>query len=122
MRILLLFISIIFVSCSTLASIGIFRNKDCEDIDEIKIFQVINDGALAFECKETRYNDCSYGITVFVPSKVNKDYYDGMRIKVPHGKCISFKGTYKYITKESDLKTVPKIEIIDAYSGDIIEK
>lgn len=104
--------------CQTLASFGIFRSKECEDINEVKIFQVLNDGALGFECKETRFNDCSYGVTVFIPNKANKNYYDGMRIKVPYGKCISFNGTYRYVNKNNDIATVPKIEIIDAYSSE----
>lgn len=85
------------------------RNPKCEDIDEIEVFQVFDDGALAFVCERKSYDDCVWGMTVAVPKRRNEILYDKKRIKAPKGKCFVYDGTYQYKNKDNDTKTVPII-------------
>ena len=83
------------------------RNEKCADIQKYKIFQVMNDGALAFACVET-----CLGLVAFVPKKKGQTYYDDMIVEPSDGQCIAYEGTYRYPIKDGRYKTVPKIKYI----------
>ncbi len=83
------------------------RNPKCENIDRIKIFQVLNDGALASVCESKSFSDCWPGLTVAIPNQVGELFYDDKIIQAPKGKCFVFLDKYTYKTKVDDTKTVP---------------
>ncbi len=93
------------------------RNEKCEnDVSAIKIFQVVDDFALATTCEYGEYtNDLHcFGYTVYIPKEKGQLYFDGKVIKPKDGQCISYSGTYQYEAKNGSEKTVPKVKMIDA--------
>ena len=82
------------------------KTIECADIQKYKISQVIYDGALAKAC-DSDYSDTCYGLTVFMPTKKDEDFYDDKIITAPKGQCIAYKGVYKYETRSGLNKTVP---------------
>jgi len=95
-------------------------NEKCEDIPAVKIFQVLDKFSLADACKTSEYTgDLScFGLTVYVPKKEGKIYYDDQIIKPSKTQCISFKGTYQYeagIGEFKRIKTVSVLKMIDKY-------
>jgi len=92
------------------------RNEKCENIPAVRIFQVLDNFALAFTCEKSEYRDnySCLGMTVYVPKDKNDLLYDDKIIKPKDGQCISFNGTYKYDTKGDRGKTVPKLKMVDA--------
>ena len=88
------------------------RNKKCADIQKYKIFQVMNDGALASAC-DTKYGvETCLGLVVYVPKKKGSDYYDDMLVEPAGGECIAYEGVYKYPAKNGLNKTVPKLKFV----------
>ena len=87
------------------------NNLKCEDIVAIKIFQVLDDSALGMVCE---YDDCiRLGHVVYVPKDAEKIYYDDQIIRIKDNECIIYTNTYRYITRETNYKTVPIITIIN---------
>lgn len=91
---------------------AVIHNQECEEIEQIELFQVLSNGALATVCEKDK--DYCHGLIVFVPTKKGEDFYDGKRIKVSNDKCISYNGVYKYISKDEQSRTVPKIKVTNA--------
>lgn len=90
-------------------------NPNCMDMDSFKIAQVLNDGALAYECKN---GDCSpFYRWVALKQQLGMDYYDDMIVDVPTGKCAVQDGVYKYQTKDERTKTVPVIDFDYMYKS-----
>ncbi len=88
------------------------HNEKCADIQKYKVFQVMNDGALAFAC-ETQYGiETCLGLVAFIPKKKSQIYYDDMKVEPSSGGCIVYEGTYRYPTKGGIYKTVPKLKFI----------
>ena len=92
----------------------VIRNEKCEDVPAVKIFQVLDNFALAFVCESYSDSDSCFGMTVYVPKKKDSMFYDGKIIRPEDGECISFNGTYKYQSKDGMQHTVPKIKMADA--------
>ncbi|MBE6449940.1 MAG: hypothetical protein E7013_04560 [Alphaproteobacteria bacterium] len=83
-------------------------NENCLGMDKFEVFQTLDDGALAYEC--TFDNGCSpFNQIVFLEEQRGVDYYDGLIINTPKGKCSVQHGVYKYTTKQETRKTVPVI-------------
>ena len=83
-------------------------NENCIETNQFEIFQVLNDGALAHEC--TFADGCSaFNQTVFILNQRNIDYYDGMKVSTPSGKCAVRDGVYKYESKDGRMRTIPVI-------------
>lgn len=80
-----------------------------------KIFQVLSDGsALASYDELISKKDCiAYGTVVLFPASDEVSYYDDQKITLPKGKCFKQIGTYRYMTKDGEEKTVPVIDIYD---------
>lgn len=80
-----------------------------------KIFQVLSDGsALASYDELISKKDCvAYGTVVLFPASDEVSYYDDQKITLPQGKCFKQIGTYRYMTKDGEEKTVPVIDIYD---------
>ena len=89
-------------------------NDECVDVEYFKIFQVIDGGALADACEEKSYGESCVGQLVFVPNEKGVDYYDGKIIKAPAGKCIIYKGVYRYTSNDGRNRTIPKLKIVDS--------
>lgn len=81
-------------------------NEKClPNVQEVEVIQVLGDtGALAMACDNSSY--CT-GMTVAIPSNEKDDLWDKKRIKAPKEKCFIANGTYKYISKDGNDKTVP---------------
>lgn len=86
------------------------KNPKCQPFDTIKVFQVLDDFALALQCD----GEYCTGPVVYIPKENNRLYYDEQKINPPQNKCFSFSGTYQYENKENLMKTVPKITLINA--------
>lgn len=95
-------------------------NEKCEAIPAVKIFQVLDKFSLANACEISEYTDVlsCFGLTVYVPKKEGKIYYDDQIIKPSKKQCISFEGTYQYEAGRGDfkrMKTVPILKIVNKY-------
>lgn len=79
--------------------------------------QVLDDGsALATattfgfgEPEDIRY----FGTVVLFPPKEGTSYYDDQRIRVPKGKILKQIGTFRYESRQEDVKTVPIVDFFD---------
>lgn len=81
-------------------------NEKClANIEEVEVFQVLNDGALAKACEQS--SSYCLGMVVAVPQIQNEELWDKKRIKAPNGKCIVVNGTYKYTSNDGNNRTVP---------------
>lgn len=91
-------------------------NPDCEEVSQFRVFQVLDDFALAHACENTSYDrpdTFCHGHTVYLPREPGKIYYDDQIIKSPPGKCVVYVGTYR-IERRYDYKTVPVVKFVDA--------
>lgn len=87
------------------------RSEKCADIQKYKIFQVLNDGALAFACEIKYGQEICLGLVAYIPKNKGSDYYDDMIIEPTGGQCITYDGVFKYSTK-GGYKTVPKLKFV----------
>ncbi len=78
-------------------------------VNSFEIFQVLPDGnALA------RIKDYSHHRTIVLfLAKEDCSYYDDQKIEVPYGKHVMQIGSYRYMTKQEFVKTVPIIDFLD---------
>lgn len=82
---------------------------------KFKVFQVTDDGALAFCLDSENADDNELSVSyfmnplVFILADTQNQFYDGQIIEVPTGKKIMQIGTYRYSTQASE-KVVPLIE------------
>jgi hypothetical protein len=90
-------------------------NPDCEEVSQFRVFQVLDDFALANACEATSHGDfiTCFGHTVYLPREPGKIYYDDQIIKSPPGKCVVYVGTHQYETARG-YKTVPVVKFVDA--------
>ena len=88
------------------------RNPKCADIQKYRIFQVIDDGALAFACDSQYGNELCSGMVAYIPKMIDSNYYDELIVEPVGGQCISYEGVYKYSTKDGYNKTVPILKFI----------
>ena len=95
--------ALLISACSTLVN-----NENCLQVSKFKVFQTVDDGALAYECTAT--GECSpENQAVFLEEQNNVEYYDGMIVDAPKGKCAIHNGVYKYENTQGTEKTVPVI-------------
>ena len=107
---ILIFLSVLLVSCSTISTEN--KNPNCIDVKQYKVLQALKTGsALAHECKydwNKLEMDCSYkNQLVYLVAPI--EFYDDMIVKVPDNQCPIQQGVYKYETKNNSMKTVPTI-------------
>lgn len=96
MKNLLLFVlSMGLVGCAVVNNISYKRNPNCTGIKEVKVFQVLNNGALAT-------TSAADSIVVYLPSSDKYSLFDGVKIQRQFGECIVYDGVYKYTTSGSD--------------------
>ena len=108
----LLFLFIVLSLVGVSETIYAQSETKCADIQKYKIFQVLNNGALAYACEEQYGRELCYGMVVFLPTKKDEDYYDDKIIAAPKGQCIAYDGVYKYVTSSGNNKTVPMLIFI----------
>lgn len=114
-------VSGIVLTFAFLLTLGMAKNASSNDdivmfehpqgeikIKSFDVMQVLPDGsALAMA------NDyLNYGTIVLFLAKDGSAYYDNQVIEVPAGMCVMQVGTYKYISRQEILKTVPVVEIL----------
>ena len=68
-----------------------------------KVFQVIDEGALAFRCDEGSGTTC-LGMTVFIPNSVDPAMYDEKIIFMQNPTVVD---RFTYITNQNSQKTIP---------------
>ena len=107
------------VLCSCVNGFGIIpplktlSNEKCTKNQEYKIFQVLDEGALALSCTYNDYGDRScLDMTVFIPKIKNELFYDDKIVKAKSDECTSYSGVYKYQSKDERNRTIPKIKFI----------
>lgn len=84
------------------------KNEQCMDMERFKIFQTFPANyALAYSCKGNDGDYCWETVVLLTPQR-GIDYYDGMFVSSPAGKCAVQDGVYRYESK-SGLNTVPRI-------------
>lgn len=101
---------IVFLSaCQTLnnATQTKERNPNCQDVEEVEVFQTLGGYGLAFVC-DYKGDDHCLGMTVKV-DEFTEPLYDKKRISAPKDKCIVFSDTYKYEAGDHSMKTVPVV-------------
>lgn len=77
-----------------------------------QVFDVLsNSQALVYGKDKYGHYD---GVVYLLIDKVDSEMYDDQIIEVPKGKVVKRHGTYQYITKSGNYKTVPKIMIVAA--------
>ena len=106
MKKILLLIATFITGCTTVTIMS--DNENCLPAREFKVLQALDDGALAYEC--TIWDGCSsFNQLYYIENLLDRDYYDGMEVKIPSNKCATQNGVYKYTNKQDTLKTVPAI-------------
>lgn len=109
---------VVLAGCTTITKYATMeQNPKCEDMDAVKVFQTLDDGALALGCEKESLGTC-LGKVVFVPKQKGEILYDDKRITAPEGKCIVFDNVYTYQTKENGRKTVPVIGFEDRFPNE----
>ena len=68
-----------------------------------QILQVLRKGSLALKCEYGPNLPCN-GLVVFIPKKMVKKPYDGLKVTILNPKVVD---TYSYVSKSEDQKTVP---------------
>lgn len=82
------------------------KNPNCTGVKEVKVFQVVREGALA---QTNSYDQ----ITVYLPKSERYQLYEGAKIRRQDNECIVYDGVYKYITANKENpreKTVPIVK------------
>lgn len=92
------------------------KNEKCENIPAVKIFQVMDDFALAWTCDSEEDTDGLHclGYTVYVPKEKGQLYFDDKVVTPGKGKCISFNSVYSYEDIFEGRRTIPVIKMINA--------
>ena len=125
-KLLIVLIIMILLSCGTKQTSKslqkeqskAIRNSKCEDIQDMKVFQILNKFVLAYICDNSYLKNralsrlsCN-GPVVYIQKEQGKIYYDDQIISVKDDECVIFTGTYKYKANFGLMKTVPKVKII----------
>lgn len=86
------------------------------DIRKFEVIQVLSDGSALASAEESG----SYGVIVLFNAKKGDSYYDQQRIAIPSGKCLKQVGTYRYVSRQEENKTVPVVEVFDKFSWVVV--
>ena len=79
------------------------------DIRKFEMIQVLSDGSALASAEESG----SYGVIVLFNASESDTYYDQQRITIPSNKCLKQVGTYRYVSRQDENKTVPVVEVFD---------
>ncbi|MDR2901535.1 MAG: hypothetical protein LBU87_00295 [Lactobacillales bacterium] len=99
------------------------RYEKCFTSDKLVIFQVLDNGALAYLCPVTyppyfsdAFAACTrWGDFVFLSAKTkDSDLFDGERIMLSDSQCFMPEGVFKYESRDKIAKTVRKIKVIES--------
>ena len=107
---LVLPITIMFFGCTTPSQ---DPPDKCIGHFQFEVLQVLDDGLLAWICR--RHNEPKLNRQlVYIPVNTKGEiYFDGQIINRPKGTCPIYTGSYSYITKGGDDKTVAKVEFVN---------
>lgn len=96
------------------------KNPACTSGSKILILQVLDDGVLWHICPKVNWNYSDYktdckpdGRLVYLTPDNN--YVDEQIVKIKRNECFAEIGTYRYLNKKDDIKTVRAIEIINKF-------
>lgn len=112
MKRLSLLLAVLLCACSPLLNsestngLKAEKNSSCADFNRIKVFQTLDNFALANVC-DSSYSDLCIGMVVRIDKDWNMELWDDKVITPPEGKCFIYDGTYQYETKAESKKTVP---------------
>lgn len=78
------------------------------------VIQVQPDGSAiaSFSNSEWDILSMATNIVLFIPDK-DTNLYDNLQIDIPKKKCVRQVGTYRYIAKDENLKTIPAVKMFD---------
>ena len=79
------------------------------DIRNFVVIQVLSDGS-ALASAEGLGN---FGVIVLFNASEGDTYYDHQQIAIPSGKCLKQVGTYRYVSRQNENKTVPVVDVFD---------
>ncbi len=89
------------------------RNENCLGDQRLEVLQVLNDGILGHLCPA--FDDCYKGDLVYMyVNHSQNDYVDNQIIELPDTQCFGKNGTYSYINKRDDRKTIRRVKIISS--------
>ena len=111
---------------SIIIGLGIFntcfaeKNPACTSGSKILILQVLDEGALGHICPKVNWNYSDYKIACKLDGRLvyltpDNNYVDDQMVKIRRNECFAEIGTYKYLNKKDDIKTVRPIEIINKF-------
>ena len=109
MKNFLIFIAGIITGVFTIFLIGVLGNK--MDAQSYKVFQVIDGGYALANASTFEELGLYMGIVVLIYADENSHYYDGQIITATNGRKFRQIGTYRYSTKDNNVKTVPAVAI-----------
>lgn len=126
MKNFLIFIAGIITGVFTIFLIGVLGNKsnstipgltvfdapgEVMDAQSYKVFQVIDGGYALANASTFEELGLYMGIVVLIYADENSHYYDGQIITATNGRKFRQIGTYRYSTKDNNVKTVPAVAI-----------
>lgn len=79
------------------------------DIRNFVVIQVLSDGSALASAEELG----NFGLIVLFKANDGDTYYDKQQIAIPSGKCLKQVGTYRYVSRQEENKTVPVVEVFD---------
>ncbi len=94
------------------------KNPACTSGSKILILQVLDEGALGFICPRVNWSYSNYETACKLDGRLvyltpNNNYVDEQIVKIKRNECFAEIGTYRYMNKKDDIKTVRAIEIIN---------
>ena len=128
MKKILIFFAGLITGIIVLFFIGFFFFNANEEIDGLEIFdspgqimseksyrvfQVVDGGYALANAATSEDFGLYLGIVVLLYADENSNYYDGKIINASKGQIFRQVGTYRYQTKDDNIKTVPVIAIFD---------
>lgn len=95
------------------------RNLACSKGSKAVVFQVLDQGVLAFICPRFNFEYDSDITACKIKGRLvylthNNNYVDNQMIKLKRNQCFAEGGAYQYKNKEGDIKTVREIDIINS--------
>lgn len=116
MKKLVYFVATLFLFSSNLSYAN--SNEACTDGSKFLVLQVLDNGVLGYICPRINWDSYDYktacrsnGRLVFLSPDNN--YVDDQLVKISRKECFAEVGTFQYINKKDDRKTVRVVEIIN---------
>lgn len=106
-----IFLSVLAKNQAPNDSIVMFEKPSQEiEANSFEVIQVLPDGSALARAED--YQNWGMIVVLFLADE-ETSYYDNQEIKIPSGKHVMQTGTYRYITRQEMVKTVPVVEIMD---------